>query len=399
LKKRRVNSSVKPKVILVGYYGAGNIGDEAILYSMLNRLRSHLDILVLGYGYNTKKNDLGIKYGLLPRYNRPSEILKFLKRIAHTDALIFGGGGYFASKLQPRTFYYWLFLAIVAKIFRKKLIFFAASVGPFKKGITSLLAKFILNRADAIILRDSTSERFIKELGVRNTTKVISDIVFLLESTNSDKDIFLNSNMDSSSPKVLFVMPIRYQIKEIWKNEKYRTKYIRYVQSISHLADFVVDQLNGTPIFLPFESGDIKMYLEIISSMKRKEHAVLYDKINYDNIDLDFILNIIKHCNFVVGGRYHSTVFSIIAGIPVIPVVYHPKLYDLVTRFDMKEMYLENGDGIEWPDVDIDVEKAMSIFLKINAQRNLPEPIKSKYLEMKQKAEEGIQTLLSVIQS
>lgn len=399
MKKDRTNSSIKPKVILAGYFGAGNIGDEAILYSIVNRLKSQLDILVLGYGYNEKKNDLEVKYGLLPRITRPLEILKFLRRLVCIDALILGGGGFLANELQPLSVYYWLFLAMVAKILHKKTIFFAIGGGPFKKGISSIPIKFILNQVDAIILRDSVSERFIKELGVKTKTKVMSDIVFLLEPTNSDKNVFLDPNMKKSSPKVLFIMPMRFHINKIWKDEKYRTKYTKYVQSISHLADFVADQLKGTPIFLPFAPQDVKMYLEIISSMKRKEHAILYDKIDYDNIDLDFILNIIKHCNFVVGGRYHSAIFSIIEGIPVIPVVYHPKLHDLVITFDMNETSLEVGDGIEWPDVDLDVEKAISIFLKINAQTSIPKNIRLKYLEIKQKAEDGIKMLLDVIQS
>ena len=62
LKEDGMNSSIKPKVILAGYFGAGNIGDEAILHTIINRLRSHLDILVLGYGYDIKKNDLHILF-------------------------------------------------------------------------------------------------------------------------------------------------------------------------------------------------------------------------------------------------------------------------------------------------------------------------------------------------
>ncbi len=386
-------------MIIAGYYGTGNIGDEAILYSMINRLKSNFEIIVLGYGFKNEEHTNNVKYELLPNLRKPSHVVKFLKMIMRSDALIMGGGGYLANKLQPTGAYYWLSLAWFAKLFRKKVIFFAIGAGPFKKGISSIPIKFVLNRVDAIILRDDQSEHAIKNLGVRTRTKVMSDIVFLLQPSDSKAEGFLSQNVEATSIKVLIVMPLRFHISNIWKDEKYRAKYERYVKSISQLADFVAEDLKGIPIFLPFAPQDIKMYSEIIALMRRKDRAILSDKIDYDNINPDIIFGIMKNCDLVLGGRYHSVIFSIIAGIPVIPVIYHPKLSDLVTELGLRDTSLEVGDGIEWPDVDLDLKKAMELLSLCHRQQKLPENVELKHQKIKKKAEEGLEMLMDVIQN
>jgi polysaccharide pyruvyl transferase WcaK-like protein len=71
--------SMKPKLIIVGFFGAGNVGDEAILYATIANLESYFDIDVL-------RNPSSLYY-------MPKLMLKLFKKIASADALVLGGGG------------------------------------------------------------------------------------------------------------------------------------------------------------------------------------------------------------------------------------------------------------------------------------------------------------------
>jgi polysaccharide pyruvyl transferase CsaB len=379
--------TMNPKLLIAGFFGVGNIGDEAILSATITNLESYCDIDVLSYQSFF--------------YYTPKRILKLFRKIASADALVLGGGGFLANELQPTSIYYWLSLIFIAKLLRKKVILFAAGCGPFKKGKSLIPIRLILNKLDTLLLRDSVSQLYMKQIGIDNPTKVTADIAFLLEPavdanlSNLLKQLIVNSH----SPRVLFILPLRFHLKSIWKPKRYREKYLRYISSISKIADFVVEQLNGTPIFFPFAPQDIQLYREIISLMKMKRQAVIYNDINYRNIDFDSILSFFQKVDLVVGGRYHSIIFSILSGVPVLPVIYHPKFCNLVNKLNMTDMSLEVGDGIEWHDVDIDLEKATQNLIKIYRDKEKYKTLALKLKEeMKKKAMINISSLRDIFE-
>lgn len=197
----------KPKLIFIGYFGAENIGDEAILSAQITKLKPYFDMRVLGLNPGSTQNKYRVKCARLPTIRKPEEISELFKTIAWADALVVGGGGFLADKLQPLSTYYWLYIMAVAKLLRKRVILFAIGCGPFKKGISSLLVKFMLNKSDAVILRDSMSEEFIKQIGAKIPTKVTADISFLPEPPASNPSISLEQVIKHSyPPRVLFVL-------------------------------------------------------------------------------------------------------------------------------------------------------------------------------------------------
>src|SRR5262249_11404827 len=118
------------------------------------------------------------------------------------------------------------------------------------------------------------------------------------------------------------------------------------------------------PIFLPFAPEDLRFYDEIVAKMRHKDRAFIERGIDYDNLDFDEMVKTLAGANLVIGGRYHSVIFAALAGTPVIPVIYHPKISDLVNRLHIEDISLEIGDGIEWKNVDIDTKKGCQNILK-----------------------------------
>lgn len=82
-------------IVLSGYYGFNNIGDEAILYSIiqsLRRLEPEIDITVLSN--NPEVTESLYQTKAVNRWN-PAEILLALKQ---ADGLISGGGSLFQDE-------------------------------------------------------------------------------------------------------------------------------------------------------------------------------------------------------------------------------------------------------------------------------------------------------------
>jgi polysaccharide pyruvyl transferase WcaK-like protein len=169
---------IKRRLVFAGYFGHGNIGDEAILLTQISLLKRYFSIVVLSLNPENTTKSLNIESVSLPSLRKLLQIASFFKTIAQCDGLVLGGGGFFANKLQPLSIYYWLLIMATAKIFRKKIILFSMGCGPFSRGLIWKPIQFMLNKTEIILLRDQASLDFINEIGgIKAPTKITADIV------------------------------------------------------------------------------------------------------------------------------------------------------------------------------------------------------------------------------
>ncbi|HCX62322.1 MAG TPA: polysaccharide pyruvyl transferase CsaB, partial [Clostridiales bacterium] len=101
------------KILLAGYYGFGNLGDEAILEMALKQILEITDrknIIVL----SGNKEITSKKYNIatIDRYN----VLSIIFKLKSTDAIVFGGGSLLQDITSKRSIYYYLFLIRLAKL-------------------------------------------------------------------------------------------------------------------------------------------------------------------------------------------------------------------------------------------------------------------------------------------
>ena len=133
------------KILLAGYYGFGNLGDELLA--------------------DTVKKLLGSKYKVIILYKR----LDFWRQITKNDCLMFPGGSLFQDVtgwgLSP---IYYAFLGFWAKLLGKKVFLVAQGLGPLKRFYNKLLVKVLFKNADFVSVRDKDSAEFLNNLGIKN---------------------------------------------------------------------------------------------------------------------------------------------------------------------------------------------------------------------------------------
>jgi polysaccharide pyruvyl transferase CsaB len=350
----------KPKLVFAGYFGSGNIGDEAILLTQISLLKKNFDMAVLSANPENTAKTFKVKSASLPTAKKVLQIDSFFKTISWCDGLVLGGGGFFANKLQSLSTYYWLLLMLTARIFRKKIILFSMGCGPFRNGLIWKPIQSMLNNAELILLRDQVSLKFVNQIGgTKVPTKVTADIVFLLKKDMAYVKTSIFKVTDFPAPRVLFVLCPRFQEHRLWRHCNCEEKYLLYTEAMAKLADFVVDTLKGTSIFLPFFKDDVAFYKDILRFMKNKNNAVVLE---YGQ-EIGDILSLFSKVDLVVGARYHSIIFSMITGVPVLPIIYHPKTFELAKRANLSS--LEIGAGIEWRDIDINLTKGKELLLDL----------------------------------
>ena len=167
------------KVVLSGYYGFANTGDEAILLAITRELKrlGHTSVVL-----SQTPSDTAQKYGVESKGRmKPLELLGALWG---ADALLSGGGGLLQDKTSARTLTYYLSIIRTARFLGKKVAIFNQSIGPLsssgEKSVSSAL------KGINAIVREKTSQAYLERLGI--PTKLGGDPALLLEAKKVTRD-------------------------------------------------------------------------------------------------------------------------------------------------------------------------------------------------------------------
>ena len=103
------------KIVLSGYYGFDNIGDEAVLYAIITALRNEIENVELTVLSNNPEKTKAL-YGVssVNRWKIP-EVIKAIKQ---ADLLVSGGGSLLQDVTSSKTVPYYLAIVKIAQLFK-----------------------------------------------------------------------------------------------------------------------------------------------------------------------------------------------------------------------------------------------------------------------------------------
>jgi len=110
------------RIVISGYYGFNNIGDESILKAVVENLQERLrriEITVLSQNPENTREKFGVKaVGRM----KPVQIIR---SIFKCDLLISGGGSLLQDVTSKRSILYYLAIMWIAILFRKKVFIYS----------------------------------------------------------------------------------------------------------------------------------------------------------------------------------------------------------------------------------------------------------------------------------
>lgn len=191
----------KYNIVISGYYGFHNAGDEAMLLAILQALRKTFDapsITVISGNPSDTAKTFGVK--AVPRFG----ILPILSSLFRADLLISGGGSLLQDVTSWKSMIYYLTIIIFGVLFRKQVFLYSQGIGPVRYRIIRIILKHVLNHVDAITVRDSESKGFLQRLGVHRTIYTTADAVLSLEpvSLEKGKEILTRNHVDPAKKRV-----------------------------------------------------------------------------------------------------------------------------------------------------------------------------------------------------
>lgn len=297
-----------PKVVLSGYFGFGNAGDEAILaaeIAALRRLLPAIDIVVLSGNPSETASTYRVK--AVARDN----LIAVTKALSRTDLLISGGGSLLQDITSNRSISYYLGVVALAKLLGKKAMLYGNGVGPINHPFNRCLVRRLGNWVDLITVRDAGSKDTLKQLGVhRPPIKLTADEVFTLSPAQNE-----TARAVLARGGVVFDKPCLGVSVRHWGG------LTDYKRQMANAIDVFVQKHDFQAVFLPLQHpDDITASEEVCSFMKQP--AIIIRELS----DIQTIMALYGAMDIVLGIRLHALVFAALQAVPHVGIVYDPKV-------------------------------------------------------------------------
>jgi len=354
------------KIVISGWYGFGNIGDEAILQAMIDTFRKEYldcDITVLSYKpeYTMRVQQVNAVHQIpingVKTWIKNIVLLRWIptiQAIRNCDIFIMGGGG-FLSDWQPEVPKGWLKQMKIAKFFGKKTILYGIGAGPFLTDKGKKETKYYIdNFVDELIVRDKESYRQLKDVvKVKQNIIINIDPVAHMKCNKYVKDRKLDNSIS-------LIYTEYFNSKHFAENQHY--KWDLLFQSFCTQIESVID--NGLKPKLVFFQKDIEKNLATKFSDKFNDKIIVEFPSDYKEA-----INIINQSNAIISFRLHGNILAYALNKPFLPIIYHHKTDGFLEHLDYKykDLVLEVGDGLNWSDIKIDKDiwyKNTNKFLK-----------------------------------
>ena len=296
-------------ILISGYYGFGNNGDDAVLQAIVDSLkkeRPNLRVVVL----SKNPQDTEVRYGVTSifRFNFP-KVRRYLK---NTHLLITGGGTLLQDLTSTQSLIYYLWVINTAHKSGARTMLYANGIGPLRYESNKARVAAALRHIDAITLRDNGS---LEELGrfnnLRCSIAVTADAAFALNLPSPQRQAETLSAL-GILPGGYFVIAVRS-----WK-------YIArgFEDELSAFIEQAAVAHSLTPVFIAMQPDNDAEISRRIAARLRNVQPIVLDQ----PLPTEEYLSIVGGSAFTTAMRLHAIIYGAKTATPCIGLVYDPKV-------------------------------------------------------------------------
>jgi len=230
------------------------------------------------------------------------EELRSLQFYKEADIVISAGGNALTDDYFGTNYFFLETWWIIKSIFKKPLLVYAYSVGPYKHWYYKMAAKFVLDKVDFITMREDISPSVVKDLNLKCRVIPSADSAFLLPNPKSIKR----------------KGTVGVSLRE-WKYSK---------ELMAEFCDYIIDNYDEKILFVStcFDgrvgyTDDTKVADEVITMMRNKNKTSVMRK----EQSPEQLKAIIGGCDMFIGMRAHAVLFALSMCVPTIAVSYEFK--------------------------------------------------------------------------
>ena len=307
-------------ILMSGYYGFHNAGDDAILnaiYRNLMNLDGNLQVRVL-----IKDPESASKiydYDMVDRFR----VFSLLKAIRRCDLLISGGGSLLQDRTSTKSIMYYLTIMNLAKLMRKKVMLYANGIGPVIKPANRRRVAAAVNRADLITLRDANSVEQLRSMGVkRDDMYITADPVFTFECIEREQALQLlkREGIPQDRPFVGVSLRSWYDLPQ-------------FSEKIAEICDEIYERHGRNIVFIVMQTPNDMQISRQVQELMRSPSYILPGRYRTDEL-----MGMVGCADFTLCMRLHTLIFAAHMQVPTLGLVYDPKVRYHLESLEMPSM-------------------------------------------------------------
>lgn len=323
------------KVVISGYYGYGNFGDEAILYTLIQKLKDFdTDITVISGNPRFTSLNYYVKAVKNFSFSKVAGVIK------QADVLISGGGSLLQDVTSLKSLLYYLWVIWLGIKYKKEVIIFAQGIGPVNNPIAAFLTRQLLKRCAYVSVRDEKSLLLLNDWNV--DAKLVCDPIYSFPLSTS-------ANTHS----------IGIQLRD------FKTMNDKLLKSIA--AQVVKDFSDLKIVVISFQDA---VDLEICNKFAQYVRAINH------NADIEVVSGLtgkslvakISTLDYLIAMRFHALLLAVKFGIKSAAVNYDVKVEKLADEFNLPKISMTGDDDLDKAFNCMRYESSSEIRLKANSK-------------------------------
>ena len=298
------------KIVISGYYGYKNFGDEAILSVIVSHLKpKSAEVTVLSGDPEYTKNKDNVN--AINRF----DIKQVVKAIKDSDVLISGGGSLLQDVTSLKSLIYYLFIIAMGILYNKKVVIFAQGIGPINNLFAKMITKLVLKQCFYISVRDRKSFELLKSWDI--PSEIVSDPVYSVVINNFNKNLNVGIQLRNCKSMNKFLL----QRLALLVNSKYSDRHIE-LYSLQNEIDYDV----------------CKAFENVLHSINPN----IQTEIVSENI-----IDRIKNIDTLIGMRFHSLLIALKAGVKCCAINYDIKVEQLANETGIPIISMDASENFE----------------------------------------------------
>lgn len=340
------------RIVLSGYYGFDNVGDEAILLSIITALRKwQPDVAITVLSNNPAATARTYNVQAVNRW-KMKEVGAAIKA---SDGLISGGGSLMQDSTGMKSIPYYSAIIRIAKWHKKPVFVYAQGMGPINHPLNKWIVKRTFNKVAQITVRDEESKELLERICVNKAISIVPDPVIGLDhsgfssewltlqglggAVGVDSGVAGAGSADAEAGEVRSEATAESESNGDGQaaNKPYIAVSVRDWPSTVDFKKKIADSLTllaqrGENIVLVPMHGehDEKTSNEIIALMNTDMSSTTGATgsvfVSPGNMELEEKIAVIGQSKLLIGMRLHSLIFAAIYHTPFIAISYDPKI-------------------------------------------------------------------------
>lgn len=325
-----MSKTKRPLVLISGYYGFGNLGDEAILEAIISQLEktvSKENIVILSNDPEKHRKTYGV--AAVDRW----KLRSLVELLPKARLFISGGGGLFQDTNSPGSTIYYGGQIALARAYGAHPFIFAQGLGPLSSNTAKMATKLAASLSQGITVRDRTSLEMLERWKIK--AELTADPVWMLSQSELPKNVV--DQIAAVKDENTFLAGLSLRNSHNFSDERRDLLLSTLLRDLPQNAALVL-----LPLQKEQDLPQLEPFMEDWKKAGRRAIMLETDALERPSQ----WISLMRQFDLVVAMRLHALIFALKEGVPVLGLTYDAKVEHVCRQFEQPFLILPKEQDV-----------------------------------------------------